>query len=73
MVIILPTMDKSLYHQTLKSMHDSAVDKDYAYGWAGGVLGNPAREEQRITEAYTAGYEDGSNGITDNWKKWVQS
>ncbi len=66
-------MDKSLYHQTLKSMQESSVDEDYAYGWAGGALGNPAREEQRITEAYSAGYEDGSNGNTDNWQKWVKS
>lgn len=54
-------------------MQDSSVDKDYAYGWASGALGNPAREEQRVTEAYTAGYEDGSTGATDNWQKWVQS
>jgi len=64
-------MDKSQYHQTLKSMQDSSVDPDYAYGWASGALGNPAREEQRVTESYTAGYEDGSNGVTDDWQKWV--
>jgi len=64
-------MDTTLYHQTLKAMQDSGANKDYCYGWASGALGNPAREEQRATEAYTTGYEHGSTGVTDAWQSWV--
>ncbi len=37
----------------------------------GGYLQNPAREEQRVTEAYEAGYNDGSNGNTESAEQWV--
>lgn len=64
-------MDKSVYHATLKSMYDDGVDKNYAHGWASGVLGNSSVEEQRITEAYSAGYEDGEGGKLDAYKNWI--
>lgn len=64
-------MDKSIFHATLKAMQDAGVARQYSHGWASGVLGNPALEPQRVTEAYTAGYEDGSNGVTDAFKTWV--
>ena len=37
----------------------------------GGFLGHPPREEQRTTEAYDAGYEDGQENLSNigNWKK----
>jgi len=53
-------------------MHDAGVADDYYHGWASGALGNTALEEQRVTEGYTAGYEDGSSGTTDAYKKWLK-
>jgi len=64
-------MEKSLYHSTLKTMHDAGVHKQYCHGWATGALGNPPLEEQRITEAYTAGVEDGESGNTKGYQKWI--
>ena len=66
-----PLMDKSVYHATLKSMHEAGVAPEYYHGWASGALGNTLLEEQRITEGYTAGYEDGSNGETEAYKNWL--
>ncbi len=64
-------MDKT-YYDAVSKMEDMNVDSDYRLGWMGGYLENPAREEQRVTESYEAGYEDGQNkntGSFDNWKK----
>ena len=49
-----------MYYETVDKLEKMGVDKDYIQGWVGGYLGNPKREEQRLTEAYEAGYEDGS-------------
>ncbi len=65
-------MEQSLYHSTLKAMHEAGVSDAYCHGWASGALGNPALEEQRVTEDYTAGYEDGKNGQTDGYQRWIQ-
>jgi hypothetical protein len=53
-------------------MEKGGVDKEYINGWAGGFLSNPKREEQRITEAYEAGYNDGAAKKTDGYKNWVK-
>ena len=45
----------------------------YCHGWATGALGNPPLEEQRVTDDYTAGYEDGKNGQADGYKRFVTS
>jgi len=60
------------YHKTVVEMENAGVDPEYVQGWQGGFLVNPKREEQRVTEAYEAGYEDGSNGVADNFKSWVK-
>lgn len=65
-------MDKILYHATLKLMQEAGAAKAYTHGWASGALKNPALEEQRITDAYTAGYEDGENAITDAYVNWIE-
>lgn len=60
-----------LYHDTVEKLEQMNADRDYILGWIGGYLHNPHREEQRVTEAYTAGYADGENRETtqaDNWK-----
>jgi hypothetical protein len=33
----------------------------------------PKREEQRLTEAYEAGYADGEEKTTDNFGNWVRN
>jgi hypothetical protein len=48
------------------------VDPDYLQGWVGGYLGNPQREEQRISTAYSAGFEDGQNQTTDHAADWAK-
>lgn len=64
-------MDKSAYHATLKTMQDAGVDPRYCHGWASGALANTPLEEQRISDAYTAGYEHGEAGDTDGYKDWI--
>jgi len=54
-------------------MFDAGVSDEYYHGWASGVLGNPALEEQRVTEGYTAGYEHGQEGVLDGYKDWIKS
>ncbi len=64
-------MEKSLYHATLKTMQEAGACAQYCHGWASGCLANTPLEEQRVTEAYTAGYEDGQSGVTDGYTKWI--
>jgi len=58
------------YYDAIDKMEKAGVQKDYVVGWAGGYLQNPAREEQRVTEAYEAGYNDGVEKNTDNFSNW---
>ena len=57
----------------MKAMQEAGVSPQYVHGWASGALGNPALEEQRVTDAYTAGYEDGSNLDTQAYQQWIVS
>ncbi len=59
-----------LYRDAIAKMEAASVDPDYVIGWQGGYLGHPKREEQRATEAYTAGYEDGREKNADNFEQW---
>ena len=59
-----------MYYDTIDRLEKMGVDREYIQGWIGGFLGNPLREEQRITEAYTAGYEDGSEKEISNAQSW---
>lgn len=65
-------MDKKVYHSTLKTMHEAGVNEAYYHGWASGMLGNTPLEEQRVTEAYTTGYEHGKEGNLDGYKDWLK-
>jgi hypothetical protein len=60
------------YYETVTKLEKMGADKEYVQGWMGGFLHNPKREEQRITDAYTAGYEDGLKSSTDSASKWVK-
>lgn len=62
-------MDKT-YYETIDNLEKLNTDREYIHGWIGGFLGNPLREEQRITDGYTAGYDDGKNKSTDNANAW---
>lgn len=59
------------YYETIDAMEKAGVNKEYINGWACGFLHNPKREEQRITEAYEAGYTDGEEEKTDGYNKWA--
>lgn len=65
-------MTDKQYRETTQNMETKGVDPDYILGWQGGYLGHPEREEQRVTEAYTAGYEDGQEKNSSNFDKWVK-
>lgn len=64
-------MDHQLYRRTIVEMESKHVDREYVQGWIGGFMGNPKREEQRVTEAYEQGYEDGRSQNTTNYERWI--
>ncbi|MBU0501059.1 MAG: hypothetical protein KJ558_12560 [Gammaproteobacteria bacterium] len=64
-------MDQTYYDAVVK-MEQKAVDNEYIQGWQAGYLHNPQREEQRLTEAYEAGYADGEERNLDNLDEWVK-
>lgn len=65
-------MDQN-YREAIGKMEEKGVDPEYVLGWQGGYLGHPAREEQRVTDAYNAGFEDGQEKTADNFSKWLKS
>lgn len=60
------------YYDAVTKMEQMGVDDEYIQGWQSGFIGNPKREEQRLTEAYEAGYADGEEKNTDNSASWVR-
>lgn len=62
-------MDQT-YYDSIDKMEKAGINREYLVGWMGGYMQNPEREEQRLSEAYTAGFEDGSNKNTDNMDKY---
>lgn len=65
-------MDKT-YYSAIDTMEKAGVDWEYIQGWVGGYLGNPEREEQRVADAYEAGYADGKSRKTDNFQDWIKA
>ena len=61
------------YRDATTQMEEKNVQTEYILGWQGGFLGHPQREEQRLTEAYEAGYTDGSAKSTENFDNWIES
>ena len=59
------------YYQTIERLENLGVDPEYDQGWVGGYLGNPEREEQRVSDAYKAGYQDGRKQVTDAALNWA--
>ena len=60
------------YRDAISQMEEMNVQAEYLLGWQGGFLGHPLREEQRITEAYQAGYDDGQEKSTENFANWIE-
>jgi hypothetical protein len=61
------------YYDTVDKLERMGVQPEYIQGWVGGYLGNPKREEQRLTDAYNAGYEDGCSKTTAHADAWKQA
>jgi len=59
------------YRDATTKMEEMKVNAEYVLGWQGGFLGHPMREEQRLSEAYEAGFEDGGEKSTENFGKWT--
>lgn len=62
-----------VYRDATTKMEELKVSQEYIIGWQGGYLGHPKREEQRLNEAYEAGYEDGEAKSVDNFNNWTGS
>jgi hypothetical protein len=65
-------VDREFYYSSVDKMQKMQVDAEYIQGWIGGYMGNPKREEQRITDAYEAGYEDGGDSDVSKLDQWVK-
>ena len=61
-----------VYRDTTTQMEQKGVDTEYVIGWQGGYLGHPKREEQRVSDAYEAGFNDGTERKTDGFGAWVK-
>lgn len=61
------------YYEAVDKMEKAGVDPEYVLGWQGGYLHSPKREEQRVNDAYNAGYDDGVKRNADNFKNWVKN
>lgn len=64
-------MDKTYYDFTTK-MEQAGVDDEYIMGWQEGYLRMPEREEQRLTDAWSAGFEDGKAKKMDGYGNWAK-
>ncbi len=60
------------YYDAVVMMEKAGTDAEYVQGWQGGYLINPEREEQRVTDAYEAGYADGTEHKMDGYKEWTK-
>lgn len=66
----MKAQDMKIYYAHVDAMEKAGVDPEYVQGWQGGFLVNPKREEQRVTDAYDAGYGDGEERNMDNYKNF---
>ena len=61
----------NVYYDTIDKMEKEHVNREYVTGWATGFLRSPKVEEQRITDAYDAGYQDGMDQKVDGFSSWT--
>ena len=69
---MMTSEEKMTYYNAVKKMEEMGVEPDYIQGWMAGYLSNPEREEQRLTDAYSSGYEDGQEKSSDNFGNWTK-
>ena len=62
----------SPYYDAIDQMQKKHVDPEYIIGWASGFLHNPKREQQRVSEAYDAGYAAGLAKKADGFEAWIR-
>ncbi len=63
-------MDQA-YRDAVTKMEEMNVQQEYIIGWQGAYLGHPEREEQNLNDAYSAGFEDGTEKETGNFGDWT--
>ena len=61
------------YYNAVVEMEKAGVNPEYLEGWQSAYLLNPEREEQRLTEAYEAGYEAGQSKDMKGYKDWIKA
>ena len=54
------------YFNKVTELEKMNASDDYIIGWQEGYQNSPKVEEQRLSDAYEAGYEDGENKNIDN-------
>jgi|TARA_B110000285_G_scaffold201981_1_gene237006 hypothetical protein len=54
------------YFNKVTELEKMNASDDYIIGWQEGYQSSPKVEEQRLSDAYEAGYEDGENKNIDN-------
>jgi hypothetical protein len=60
------------YYDAITKMEKAGVDPEYISGWASAYYLNPKREEQRVNDAYNAGYEKGVEKDASGFESWVK-
>jgi hypothetical protein len=60
------------YYDAITKMEKAGVDPEYISGWASAYYLNPKREEQRVNDAYNAGYEKGLEKDASGFESWVK-
>ena len=58
------------YFDKVTELENMNADDQYILGWQEDYQDSPEVEEQRVTDAYQAGYEDGKNNNFDNVDKY---
>lgn len=59
------------YYDAVVAMEKAGTDPEFVQGFQCGYLLIPEREEQRITEAYEAGYAAGKERDLEAYKEWT--
>lgn len=60
------------YYDAVTKMEEAGVDREFIQGWQSGYWLNPEREEQRVTDAYKAGYEKGLEKDPTGFEDWIK-
>jgi len=61
------------YYEACTRMDQMGINPEYLLGWQNGYWLHPLREEQRVNDTYSAGYNDGKARSTDNFSRWSRA